>query len=253
MYTDTHAHLYSAEFDNDRDEVIQKALLSGVRKIILPNIDAGSVESMLNVSDSYPDHCFPLMGIHPTSVNETYRDQLRMAEQWLLRRKFYGIGEIGIDLYWDKTYITEQKDAFRKQLRLAGELKLPAVIHVRESFAEVFHILTEEQNGSVTGVFHCFTGDTEEAALIVDQGFYLGIGGVVTFKNNTLDRVIKKFFRHILLETDAPYLAPVPYRGKRNESSYIPLIAQKISDIMAVKPEEVADLSTRNAERLFGI
>jgi len=254
MLVDTHAHLYAEEFSDDRNQVIDHAVQAGVRKIILPNIDKDSVESLIELSDLFPATCFPLMGLHPTSVKDDFREQIRLVEHWLSQRKFYGIGEIGIDLYWDKSHIREQQEAFRIQLGLAKSTRLPVVIHVRDSFDEVFSILEDEQDGSLSGIFHCFSGNTEQARKVTGQGFYLGIGGVVTFKNSNLPEVLKETdIRHLLLETDAPYLAPVPHRGRRNESAYLPFIAEKIAGIYDMSANDIAATTTGTAERLFGI
>jgi TatD DNase family protein len=254
MLIDTHSHIYSEDFLHDRDEALQRAYSSGVKKIIMPNIDSGSIKRMLDLSDAYPHLCYPLMGLHPTSVDEDYKEELQAIEYWLEKRKFYGIGEIGIDLYWDKKFIEEQKDAFRHQIRLAKENQLPVVIHVRDSFEETFEIVKEEQDGSLRGVFHCFSGGEVEAQNIVDLGFLLGIGGVVTFKNSSLDKVIKSVdLNKLVLETDSPYLTPVPKRGKRNESAYLVYVAQKIAEIYNVPLANVAEITTTNARELFEI
>lgn len=254
MLIDTHSHIYSEDFLQDRDEALQRAYDSGIKKIILPNIDSGSIKHMLDLSDAYPHLCFPLIGLHPTSVDEEFRDELHAVEYWLAKRKFYGIGEIGIDLYWDSKFINEQKEAFRHQVKLAKQHKLPAVVHVRNSFEETYEILKEEQDGSLKGIFHCFSGDENEARKIIDLGFFIGIGGVVTFKNSTLREVLKSVsLSNIVLETDSPYLAPVPKRGKRNETSYLIYIAQKIAEVYSVPVAEVAEITTANARNLFGI
>lgn len=254
MLIDTHSHIYSEDFLHDRDEVLQRAYSSGVKKIILPNIDSGSIKHMLDLNDAYPHLCYPLMGLHPTSVDEDYKEELEAVEYWLAKRKFYGIGEIGIDLYWDTKYANEQKDAFRHQISLAKNYQLPIVIHVRNSFEETFKIVTEEQNGTLKGIFHCFSGDEIEAQKIIDKGFLLGIGGVLTFKNSNLDEVLKSVdLKNLVLETDSPYLSPVPKRGKRNESSYLVYVAQKIAEIYNLPVAKVAEITTANARKLFGI
>ncbi|HAX96181.1 MAG TPA: hydrolase TatD [Prolixibacteraceae bacterium] len=254
MLIDTHAHLYTGEFDTDRNEMIERTIQSGIKKMILPNIDESSIEGMLSLSDQYPDNCFPLIGLHPTSVTPDYKSQITLVEKWLSDRKFYGIGEIGIDLYWDKSYLKEQEEAFRYQVKIAKSANLPIVIHVRDSFQEVMKIIEEEQDGLLTGVFHCFSGDAEDAQKVFDLGFYIGIGGVVTFKNTNLREVLKETgLKHVVLETDAPYLAPVPYRGKRNESSYLSIIAARVAEATGTSEMEVARITTENAERLFGI
>lgn len=254
MLIDTHSHIYSEDFLHDRDEALQRAYSSGVKKIILPNINSGSIKHMLDLSDSYPHLCYPLMGLHPTSVDEDYKEELEAVEYWLGKRKFYGIGEIGIDLYWDKKFIKEQKDAFRQQIRLAKNNQLPIVVHVRDSFTETLEIVKEEQDGSLNGIFHCFSGDKDQAQEVVDLGFLLGIGGVVTFKNSSLGEVVKSLkLKNLVIETDSPYLSPVPKRGKRNESSYLVYVAQKIAETYNIPLEIVAETTTLNARNLFGI
>jgi TatD DNase family protein len=254
MLIDTHSHIYSEEFIQDRDEALQRAYSSGVKKIILPNIDSGSIKHMLDLADAYPHLCYPLMGLHPTSVDEDYKDELQAIEYWLEKRKFYGIGEVGIDLYWDKKYVNEQKEAFRHQIRLAKKYDLPIIIHVRNSFNETIEIVQEEQDGTLKGIFHCFSGDASEAKKIVELGFLLGIGGVLTFKNSSLGEVIKEVqLENLVLETDAPYLSPVPKRGKRNESAFLVYVAQKIAEVYNVSVTRVAEITTTNARNLFGI
>ena len=254
MLIDTHSHIYSDDFNSDIDEIVQNAYNNDVKKIILPNIDSGSIKRLIDLSNSYPHICYPLMGLHPTSVAADYKEELQAVEYWLDKQKFYGIGEIGIDLYWDRTFINEQKDAFRHQIKLAKSKQLPIIIHVRNSFDEVYEIVSEEQDGSLKGIFHCFTGDEVEAQKIIDIGFLLGIGGVLTFKNSNLNEVIEKIdLKHLVLETDSPYLAPVPKRGRRNESSYLVFIAQKLAEVYQVPVEKVAEITTLNARSLFGI
>ncbi len=254
MLIDTHSHIYSEDFNADIDEVVQNAYNNGVKKIVLPNIDSGSIKRLVDLSNSYPHICYPLMGLHPTSVDAEYKEELQAMEYWLDKQKFYGIGEIGIDLYWEKAFVNEQKDAFRQQIRLAKSKSLPIVVHVRNSFKEVYSIVKEEQDGSLEGIFHCFTGKEKEARKIVDLGFKLGIGGVLTFKNSNLDEVIKNVdLKHLVLETDSPYLSPVPKRGRRNESSYLVYVAQKLAEVYGVRVEEVAEITTRNARNLFQI
>lgn len=254
MLIDTHSHIYSEDFLHDRDEALQRAYSSGVKKIIMPNIDSGTIKHMLDLNESYPHLCYPLMGLHPTSIDEDYKEELQAIEYWLEKRKFYGIGEIGIDLYWDKKFVNEQKDAFRHQIRLAKSMQLPIVIHVRDSFQETIEIVKAEQDGTLKGIFHCFTGGNDEASAIIDLGFLLGIGGVLTFKNSSLDKVIESIdIANLVLETDTPYLSPEPKRGKRNESAYLVYIAQKIAEIYNVPLEKVAEITTSNARKLFGI
>lgn len=254
MLIDTHSHIYSEDFNHDIDDVMQRAYDNDVKKIILPNIDSGSIKRLLDLSNAYPHLCFPLMGLHPTSVSADYAEELEAVEYWLGKRKFYGIGEIGIDLYWEQKYIQEQKDAFRHQVKLAKSLNLPIVIHLRNSFEEVYTIVKEEQDGTLKGIFHCFTGSLTEAKRVIDIGFLLGIGGVVTFKNSNLDEVIKDVdIKNIVLETDAPYLAPDPKRGRRNESAYLAFVAQKVAEIYGITVEQVAEITSSNARQLFGI
>jgi len=254
MLVDTHAHIYSEDFMHDKDEVLQRAYDNDVKKIILPNIDSGTVKRLLDLNDAYPHLCFPLMGLHPTSVSADYAEELEAIEYWLEKRDFYGIGEIGIDLYWDRTFLKEQQDAFRHQIKMARSYDLPVVIHTRDSFDEVFAIVEEEQDGSLNGIFHCFSGDETEAQKAIDAGFLLGIGGIVTFKNSRLADVLRKIPpQHLVLETDAPYLAPVPKRGKRNESAYIVYVAQEVSRIYDISVSKVAEITTGNARRLFRI
>ena len=254
MLIDTHSHIYSEEFNSDIDEIVQNAYNNGVKKIVLPNIDSGSIKRLVDLSNSYPHICYPLMGLHPTSVAADYKEELEAIEYWLSKQKFYGVGEIGIDLYWDRTFINEQKDAFRHQIKLAKSNDLPIVIHLRNSFDEVFEIVQQEQDGSLKGIFHCFTGDKVEAEKIIDLGFLLGIGGVLTFKNSNLSEVIEKIdLKYLVLETDSPYLAPVPKRGRRNESSYLVYVAQKLAEVYQIPVEKVAEITTSNARNMFGI
>lgn len=254
MLIDTHAHIYLDDFSNDIDYIIQNACNNGVEKIILPNIDSGSINNLLNLSDTYPHLCFPLMGLHPTSVGEDYKKELETVEYWFNKRTFYGVGEIGIDLYWDTTFYKQQQEAFRFQLKIAKSKKLPVVIHLRNSFEEVYKIVEEEQDGSLRGIFHCFSGNLEEAKKVIGLGFLLGIGGVITFKQNTLVNVVERTdLINLVLETDAPYLAPVPKRGKRNESSYLIYVAQKVAEIYNISVDKVAEITTANARDLFGV
>lgn len=254
MLIDTHSHIYSTDFIHDLDEVVQRAYSNDVRKIILPNIDSSSVKNLLNLVDTYPHICIPLMGLHPTSVNHDYQEELQVVEYWLKKRKFYGIGEIGIDLYWDKSFLEEQIHAFRFQLDLAKQYELPVVIHVRDSFDEVFQVLKEVADGKLTGVFHSFSGTIEQAQLVIEMGFKIGVNGIVTFKKSGLDQIIRQIdLQHLIVETDSPYLTPSPFRGKRNESSYLVYIAQKIADLHQMTVGDVAKITTENARKLFGI
>lgn len=254
MLIDTHAHIYSEDFIHDVDEVLQRAYDNDVKKVILPNIDSGTVKRLLDLADAYPHLCYPLMGVHPTSVVADYHEELEAVEYWLEKRKFFGIGEIGIDLYWDRTYLKEQQDAFRHQIKLAKSYQLPIVIHERESFDEIISIVKEEQDGNLRGIFHCFTGSEEEAVKITDLGFMLGIGGVATFKNSNLTDVLKTVsLKNLVIETDAPYLTPAPKRGKRNESAYLVYVAQAVAKIYDISVNDIAEITTENARSLFGI
>jgi TatD DNase family protein len=252
-FFDTHAHLYVDEFESDRQNVINEAIKCGVKKIVLPAIDSSSHQILIDLAQQYPNIMLPLMGLHPTSVNKGYKNELSIVEQYISQSSlFFGIGEIGIDLYWDKTHFTEQVDAFTTQIKWAKELGWPVVIHTRESFDITLNILEPLVDEKLKGVFHCFGGSIEQANRAVEMGFKLGIGGVVTFKNSTLPEVLKLVgMEHLVLETDCPYLAPVPHRGKRNESSYLALIAAKMADIFQVSIDEVARVTTLNANNLF--
>ncbi|WP_343700140.1 TatD family hydrolase [Chitinophaga sp.] len=254
IWIDTHAHLYSREFDKDRPEMIDRAIRQGVNRLLLPNIDEESIPGMLQLEADYPGVCLPMMGLHPCYVGENVEAQLAIVQNWLEKRKFWAVGEIGLDFYWDKSepHLERQYQAFRRQISLALEHGLPIAIHSREATRACIDVVKELHNGQLTGVFHCFSGTKEEAQEIIDMGFYLGIGGVVTFKKAGLDVLMGDIdLQHIVLETDAPYLAPVPYRGKRNESAYIPLVAQQIADVKNLKIEEVAAITTGNARKLF--
>lgn len=251
-WIDSHAHLYGKDFSGDRKEMVERALAAGVTRLFLPNIDSGSINSMLELEAQFPDNCYAMMGVHPCHVNENVDHELTVVRTWLEKRPFKAIGEIGLDFYWDKTYTEQQYKAFRAQLELARSYDLPVSIHARESTRECIDVVRSLQDGRLSGVFHCFSGTLEQAREVIDLGFYLGIGGVVTFKKSGLDQVVEQIdMQHIVLETDAPYLAPVPYRGKRNESSYIPLIGEKIADIKNLKIADVAAITTSNALKLF--
>lgn len=252
MYIDTHAHIYADAFEKDREEMIEQALERDVQEIYMPNIDHTSIDGMLELEEKYPGHCMPMMGLHPCHVNKNFERELYLVEAWLEKRSFAAVGEIGMDLYWDKTFQDQQQEAFKIQIAFAKKYQIPIVIHNREAFAETLNIVAQEKDEKLEGIFHCFTGSAKEARRIVDLGFYLGIGGVVTFKNGGLDKVIPEIgLDSIVLETDSPYLAPVPYRGKRNEPSYIPLIAEKIAACLKISPEEVAEKTTNNANAIF--
>ncbi|UCH14175.1 MAG: TatD family hydrolase [Bacteroidales bacterium] len=251
---DTHTHLYLSSFKNDIDKVIARAVDNGVTKMFLPNIDSGTINSMNKIADDYTEYCFPMIGLHPTSVNGDFEKELRIIESEVSSGKYIAVGETGIDLYHDKTYLKEQLKAFERQIRFALEFNLPVIIHARDSFNELFETLKKYKNSGLKGVFHAFTGTVSQADYIINElNFMLGIGGIVTFKNSGLDRVVKEIdLSHIVLETDSPFLAPVPRRGKRNESSYLVFIAEKISQIMNINQDEVAEITTNNAYSIFG-
>jgi len=251
---DTHSHIYSEAFDADIAEAIQRAKDANVGQILLPNIDSESIEPMLKLVNDYPDFCLPMMGLHPTSVKENYKDELAICEKWLKKENFIAIGEIGIDLYWDKTFLKEQQFVFEQQLKWAEDRNLPIVIHARESFSEIFEILESFKTKKLTGVFHSFTGNLEQANKAVEMGFLLGLNGILTFKKSGLDKVIKEIdTKYLILETDSPYLAPTPKRGKRNESAYLAFIAEKLADIHSLDIDEVTEITSRNAQNLFKI
>lgn len=249
---DTHAHLYAKAFNNDRAEMIERAVARGIERFYLPNIDSSSIDSMLELETSFPDRCFAMMGLHPCSVKEGYEEELATMRSWLDKRSFCAIGEIGIDLYWDKSTLPMQEQAFRTQIQWALELNVPIVIHSRESTEEILAILEDVKEERLRGIFHCFTGSAEQAGRAIRLGFLLGIGGVLTFKNSGLDKTIAEIdLEHLVLETDAPYLAPVPHRGKRNESAYVYLVAEKLAAIKGVSLEEIARVTTANADKIF--
>jgi TatD DNase family protein len=253
IFTDTHTHLYSDDFKEDRLAQIEQAIDAGVTEFYMPNIDSNSINPMLELEKQFPDNCFAMMGLHPCSVKEDYEKELAIVEEWINKRKFVAIGEIGIDLYWDKTFIKEQQFAFKKQIEWAKQLNIPYDIHCRNAFDEVMEVVNEFKNDNIKSIFHCFSGSIAQAEEVIDAGdFKLGIGGVVTFKNSGLDKVVEAIdLKHIVIETDAPYLAPVPYRGKRNNPDYVLLVAQKIAEIKNVSIEEVAKVTTQNANYLF--
>nr|WP_315164604.1 TatD family hydrolase [uncultured Flavobacterium sp.] len=254
ILTDTHTHLYSEEFDHDRNEMIQRAIDAGVSRFFIPAIDSTCTESMYDLEKKHPENVFLMMGLHPTYVKENYEEELEHVANELEKRKFYAVGEIGIDLYWDKTHLPQQQIAFRKQIQLAKQYKLPIVIHCREAFDEIFEILEEEKSEDLFGIFHCFSGTYEQALQAISYNMKLGIGGVVTFKNGKIDQFLNQIdLRHIVLETDSPYLAPIPFRGKRNESSYLINVAAKLAQIYNLSEEEIASITTENSKVIFGI
>ncbi|MCK5815082.1 MAG: TatD family hydrolase [Flavobacteriaceae bacterium] len=252
--TDTHTHLYSSQFDEDRQEMMQRAFDAGISRFFIPAIDSTYTESMLQLENDYPKNVFLMMGLHPTSVKENYKDELAHVKEMLNTRSFIAIGEIGIDLYWDKTLLKEQQDAFKKQIQWAKELSLPIVIHCRDAFDEIFEVLESEKDKKLFGIFHCFTGNLEQAQKAISYNMKLGIGGVVTFKNGKINQFLNEIdIKHIVLETDSPYLAPTPFRGKRNESSYITNVIDKLATIYNITPEEIATITTQNSKDVFGI
>ncbi len=254
IITDTHTHLYSEAFDEDREAMIQRAIAAGVTRFFIPAIDASYTQSMFALENAFPDHIFLTMGLHPTHVKENYKEELAHVVQQLSERKFYAIGEIGIDLYWDKSTLAIQQEAFRFQIVLAKKYKLPIIIHCRDAFDEVFEVLEAEYDENLFGIFHCFTGTKEQGDRAISLGMKLGIGGVVTFKNGKIDQFLNQFdIKNIVLETDAPYLSPVPYRGKRNESVYILNVLQKVATCYGISEEEVAAITTANSKAVFGI
>ena len=254
-FIDTHTHMFSDQFNKDSDEVIKRAIDAGVEKMMLPDIDGTTTEAMLQLAAKYPDNCFPMLGLHPCSVKKDFRSELERigSEHRKGDTKYWAVGEIGMDLYWDKTYIDQQKEAFRFQIELAKELSLPIAIHVRECFEEVLEIVDELNDDQLTGIFHCFSGTLNQANHIIEYGgFMLGLGGVLTFKKAGLDQVVKDIdLKHLILETDSPYLAPAPYRGKRNESSYLLHVAQKLAEVKQVSLKEIAEITTNNALQVF--
>ena len=254
ILTDTHSHLYSEEFSTDQDAMMQRAFDAGVQRIFVPSIDSTYTDKMYEVETKYPENVFLMMGLHPTYVKENVETELAFVEAELERRKFYAIGEIGIDLFWDKSFLEQQKYAFQRQIQLAKKYKLPINIHCRDAFDEVFEVLKLEQSLELFGIFHCFTGTYEQALEAISYNLKLGIGGVVTFKNGKIDQFLDKIaISNIVLETDSPYLAPVPYRGKRNESSYVVNVVNKLAEIYNITPEAVAEITTQNSIDVFGI
>ena len=254
MITDTHTHLYSSQFKEDQAAMIQRAKDAGVSRFFIPAIDSSHTESMMKLEKNFPKDVFLMMGLHPTSVKENYLEELAHVKEWIDKKKFFAIGEIGIDLYWDSSFLIQQQEAFRTQIKWAKEKKLPIVIHCRDAFDEIFEILEQEKGGSLRGIFHCFTGTKEQAEKAINYNMKLGIGGVATFKNGKIDKFLNEInLKHIVLETDAPYLAPTPFRGKRNESAYITNIIDKLVEIYKVPFEEIVATTTQNSKAVFGI
>jgi TatD DNase family protein len=253
IFTDTHTHLYSEEFSEDRDIMLQRAFDSGVSRLFVPAIDSSYTQKMYDLEAQYPENVFLMMGLHPCYVKENYLEELVHVESELSKRKFAAIGEIGIDLFWDKTFLKQQQEVFTRQIQLAKQYKLPINIHCRDAFDEVLEILEQEKSPELWGIFHCFTGDINQANQAISCGMKLGIGGVATFKNGKIDQFLNEIdIKNIVLETDAPYLAPVPFRGKRNESSYVKLVAEKLSEIYNLPLEEIAAITTQNSINVFG-
>ena len=254
MITDTHTHLYSSQFNEDQKEMMQRAKDAGVSRFFIPAIDSSYTESMLKLEEEFPLDVYLMMGLHPTSVKENYLEELAHVKEWIDKKDFYAIGEIGIDLYWDKTLLKQQQAAFRTQISWAKEKKLPIVIHCREAFDEIFEILEEEKGEDLRGIFHCFTGTKEQAEQAISYNMKLGIGGVATFKNGKIDKFLNEIdIQHIVLETDAPYLAPTPYRGKRNESAFITNVVDKLVDIYGISFKEISEITTQNSKAVFGV
>lgn len=254
IFTDTHTHLYAEEFDSDRNFAIQSAINQGVKRFFIPSIDSTSVSKMYALEAQFPENIFLMAGLHPCYVKENYQDELFLVEQQLQTREFIAIGEIGIDLYWDKSTLAIQKRAFQHQIQLAKKYQLPINIHCRDAFDEIFEVLALEKSADLRGIFHCFSGTYEQALQAISFNMKLGIGGVVTFKNGKIDQFLDRIpLEHIVLETDSPYLAPVPFRGKRNESSYIPIIAEKLASVYNLPITEIAKITTENSKMIFGI
>ena len=254
ILTDTHTHLYAKEFDNDREIIIQNAISKNIKRFFIPAIDSAYYNAMFALEKKYPNNIFLMAGLHPTHVKENYMEEYQVVAGLLGERKFYAVGEIGIDLYWDRTFLQQQQDVFKKQIELALNFDLPIVIHCRDAFDEIFEILEEINNDNLHGIFHCFTGTMEQANRAISFNMKLGIGGVVTFKNGKIDKFLNEIpLSNIVLETDSPYLAPVPYRGKRNESGYLTNIVDKLVAIYEVSPDEIAKITTENSKNVFGI
>jgi len=254
IITDTHTHLYSEAFDSERDDMIKRAIDEGVTRFFIPAIDSQYTPAMLQLEEDFPENIFLMMGLHPTSVKESYIEELAHVEDMLAMRPFYAVGEIGIDLYWDQSTLEIQKKAFKRQIQLAKKYKLPIVIHCREAFDEIFEVLESEKSDDLFGIFHCFTGTKEQAKRAISFDMKLGIGGVVTFKNGKIDQFINEIdLNHIVLETDSPYLAPKPYRGKRNESSYIVKVLDRLSELYNIPKERIAEITTQNSREIFKV
>ena len=254
ILTDTHTHLYYETDPEKLSDLMQRSLDNKVSRLFLPNVDSESMALVFGLTEQYPEYCFPMLGLHPCDVKENFKEELDSISKEIARRKIYAIGEIGIDLHWDKTTLSIQQQAFRTQIGWAKHSGLPIVIHCREAFDEIFDILSELKDDKLRGIFHCFSGTLEQAEKVIQLGFYLGIGGVLTYKNSGLDKVVQDIsLDHLVLETDSPYLTPVPFRGKPNESSYLIYIAQKLADLKQVSLEEIAEVTTYNSRVVFGI
>lgn len=258
QFIDTHTHLFVSQFDEDRESVVKQAIGQGVIKLFLPNIDVDSLQPMLALHHQFPEHCYPMAGLHPCDVKQDYQNKIAIVGQWIEEHasQCFGIGETGLDYYWDKSFIKEQKESLRVHANWAKELNLPLILHTRDSFEDNINIVEEEQDGRLKGIFHCFTGTVEQAKRVIDAGFLLGIGGVCTFKNSgqgLRDSLKEIDIKHLVLETDSPYLAPHPNRGKRNESSYLPLIAQTLADARGITINQVAEATTENALNMFNL
>lgn len=254
VLTDTHTHFYYETDPVKRDALMDRCFQNDIRRLFLPNVDSASIPLVFDLVKAYPDVCYPMLGLHPCDVKDTWQTELEHIESAIAGNKIYAIGEIGIDLYWDKTTLDKQVEAFHIQIGWAKKLNLPIVIHCRNAFDEVYQVLLEEQDDKLRGIFHCFSGNLEQAQKIIDLGFYLGIGGVVTYKNSGLDKIVEQIdLKHIVLETDSPYLTPVPFRGKPNESSYLIYVAQKVADLHQVDVSIVADITTSNSKIIFGV
>ncbi len=254
ILTDTHTHLYLEQFDSDRAEVIQKAMDNQITRFFIPAIDSTYYSAMFDLENQFPNNIFLMAGLHPTHVKDNFKDELDHVKKMLKERKFYAVGEIGIDLYWDKTYLQQQQEAFKTQINWAKEMSLPIVVHCRDAFDEIFEILQDVKEDSLSGIFHCFTGNLEQARQAISYGLKLGIGGVVTFKNGKIDQFLNEIpLKNIVLETDSPYLAPTPFRGKRNESSYLVNVVDKLVGIYGLTPDEIAQITTQNSKDVFGV
>ena len=254
ILTDTHIHLYSEDYEDDRDELIENAFKQNIERFFLPAIDSETTQAMYDLEARYPEDVFLMMGLHPTHVQENFEDELKHVEEQFGQRRFYAVGEIGIDLHWDKSTLEIQQEAFRRQIKLAKKHKLPIVIHCRKAFDEIFEILEEEKSDDLFGIFHCFTGNLEQAKKALSYNLKLGIGGVVTFKNGKIDKFLNEIpLKEIVLETDGPYLSPSPFRGKRNQPEYLLKVAEKIAEIYQKPLAEIAEVTTQNSKDIFGI